>query len=199
MKTPPCLKSASRCCALLIAVAAVSEPARAADPPRSPPPAREGFFARLFSRDRTSEAASASRKKQTTGGARPVMGSNVAGQTRYEQLAVNAPAPSVNVASANAKRPSTPASQVEPRTGTPTTQPSPQTGTNAPQGTAAGSQPTPSSAAAPGSAKVFPTATFLGYGRVRVPFAPFSTLDVTGLPSGSLAKDPVSGQIFRVP
>jgi len=152
--------------------------------------------------DRTSEgaannASSASRKKQSTAGGRPVMGSNVAGQTRYEQLAVNATAPSVNVA--NAKRPSTPASQVEPRTGTPTTQPSPQTGTNAPQGTAAGSQPTPSSAAAPGSAKVFPTATFLGYGRVRVPFAPFSTLDVTGLPSGSLAKDPVSGQIFRVP
>ena len=36
-------------------------------------------------------------------------------------------------------------------------------------------------------------------GRVKLPFAPFHELDVSGLPSGSLAKDPSTGQVFRVP
>jgi hypothetical protein len=36
-------------------------------------------------------------------------------------------------------------------------------------------------------------------GRVKVPFPPYNELDVTGMPSGSLAKDPTSGKIFRIP
>jgi hypothetical protein len=36
-------------------------------------------------------------------------------------------------------------------------------------------------------------------GRVKIPFPPYSELDVSGMPSGSLAKDPTSGKIFRLP
>jgi hypothetical protein len=36
-------------------------------------------------------------------------------------------------------------------------------------------------------------------GRVKSPYAPFNELDVTGLPSGSLAMDPTTGKVFRVP
>jgi hypothetical protein len=36
-------------------------------------------------------------------------------------------------------------------------------------------------------------------GRVKIPFPPYSELDVSGMPSGSLAKDPTSGRIFRIP
>lgn len=36
-------------------------------------------------------------------------------------------------------------------------------------------------------------------GRVKSPYPPHRELDVTGLPSGSLAKDPVTGRIFRLP
>lgn len=36
-------------------------------------------------------------------------------------------------------------------------------------------------------------------GRVKSPYPPYRELDVSGLPSGSLAKDPVSGRIFRIP
>ncbi len=36
-------------------------------------------------------------------------------------------------------------------------------------------------------------------GRVKSPYPPYRELDVTGLPSGSLAKDPQTGKIFRVP
>jgi hypothetical protein len=36
-------------------------------------------------------------------------------------------------------------------------------------------------------------------GRVKLPFPPYSELDVSGMPSGSLAKDPTSGRIFRIP
>lgn len=35
--------------------------------------------------------------------------------------------------------------------------------------------------------------------RVKSPFPPYGELDVTGLPSGSLAKDPVSGKVFKIP
>lgn len=46
-----------------------------------------------------------------------------------------------------------------------------------------------------------PTAERVGgrAGRVKSPYPPYRELDVTGLPSGSLAKDPVSGKLFRVP
>lgn len=45
-----------------------------------------------------------------------------------------------------------------------------------------------------------PTATKTGKpGRVKVPFPPYRELDVSGMPSGSLARDPTSGKIFRVP
>ncbi len=36
-------------------------------------------------------------------------------------------------------------------------------------------------------------------GRVKIPFPPYSELDVTGLTPGSLAKDPTSGKVFRLP
>ena len=36
-------------------------------------------------------------------------------------------------------------------------------------------------------------------GRAKSPYPPFRELDVAGLPAGSLAMDPVSGKIFRVP
>lgn len=36
-------------------------------------------------------------------------------------------------------------------------------------------------------------------GRVKSPYPPYRELDVTGLPSGSLAKDPVAGKIFKIP
>ena len=48
-------------------------------------------------------------------------------------------------------------------------------------------------------AKFFPSATFLSYGKVKSPFAPYNTLDVDGLSTGSLARDPSTGKIFRVP
>ena len=45
-----------------------------------------------------------------------------------------------------------------------------------------------------------PTATKTGKpGRVKVPFPPYRELDVSGMASGSLARDPTSGKIFRVP
>ncbi|MEZ0274867.1 MAG: hypothetical protein ACAH88_08170 [Roseimicrobium sp.] len=36
-------------------------------------------------------------------------------------------------------------------------------------------------------------------GLVKSPYAPYNELDVTGLPSGSLAMDPTTGKVFRVP
>lgn len=36
-------------------------------------------------------------------------------------------------------------------------------------------------------------------GRVKSPYPPYNELDVTGLPSGSLATDPTTGKVFRVP
>lgn len=36
-------------------------------------------------------------------------------------------------------------------------------------------------------------------GRVRVPFPPYNELDVSGMASGSLAKDPATGKVFRLP
>jgi len=36
-------------------------------------------------------------------------------------------------------------------------------------------------------------------GRVKSPFPPYGELDVSGMQSGSLAKDPSNGKIFRVP
>ncbi len=36
-------------------------------------------------------------------------------------------------------------------------------------------------------------------GRVKSPYLPYTELDVVGLPPGSLAKDPVTGKIFRLP
>lgn len=49
-------------------------------------------------------------------------------------------------------------------------------------------------------ADTLPTATPTNRrGRVKSPYPPFTELDVTGMTSGSLAKDPVSGKIFRMP
>ncbi len=89
-------------------------------------------------------------------------------------------------------------------------QPSAQpTVTSAPttQITSSGSITTVPAPAAPPQATVKPAATpedvpfatFLRPGHVRMPFAPHSTLNVEGMASGSLARDPTSGRKFRVP
>ena len=45
-----------------------------------------------------------------------------------------------------------------------------------------------------------PVATFTNKpGRIKSPYPPFNELDVTGLPPGSLAKDPSTGKVFRLP
>ncbi len=46
-----------------------------------------------------------------------------------------------------------------------------------------------------------PTAVRVGNrpGLVETPFPPYGQLDVSGMASGSLARDPVSGKLFRVP
>lgn len=36
-------------------------------------------------------------------------------------------------------------------------------------------------------------------GRVKSPYPPYTELDVSGLNSGSLAKDPTNGKVFRIP
>lgn len=36
-------------------------------------------------------------------------------------------------------------------------------------------------------------------GRVKVPFPPYNELDVSGMAAGSLAKDPATGKVFRLP
>ena len=36
-------------------------------------------------------------------------------------------------------------------------------------------------------------------GRVKSPYPPYNELDVTGLSSGSLAMDPTTQKVFRVP
>lgn len=60
-------------------------------------------------------------------------------------------------------------------------------------------QPSPQPAVKTEAPKVFPSAIFLSYGRAKSPYAPYNTLDVEGLPSGSFARDPSTGKIFRVP
>ena len=48
--------------------------------------------------------------------------------------------------------------------------------------------------------KEYPKATSTNRaGRVKSPYPPFTELDVAGMPSGSLAKDPATGKIFRLP
>ncbi len=60
-------------------------------------------------------------------------------------------------------------------------------------------QPSPQPTVKTEAPKFFPSATFLSYGRAKSPYAPYNTLDVEGLPSGSFARDPSTGKIFRVP
>lgn len=59
------------------------------------------------------------------------------------------------------------------------------------------STPTPKAPSEPPSVL---TGTKTGkLGRVKSPYAPYSELDVTGLPSGSLALDPTTQKVFRIP
>lgn len=58
---------------------------------------------------------------------------------------------------------------------------------------------TPQVAAAPAPRPVVPFATSVSFGRAKMPFPPYTVVDVQGLASGSLAKDPTSGKTFRVP
>ena len=58
----------------------------------------------------------------------------------------------------------------------------------------------PSSNVKQGESHEYPVATKVNRpGRVKSPYPPFRELDVTGLPTGSLARDPNTGKIFRVP
>ena len=48
--------------------------------------------------------------------------------------------------------------------------------------------------------KVYPVATHADRpGFVKSPYPPFTMLDATGMISGTLARDPATGKIFRVP
>lgn len=58
---------------------------------------------------------------------------------------------------------------------------------------------TPQVAATPVPRPVIPFATSVSFGRAKMPFPPYTEVDVQGLASGSLAKDPTSGKVFRVP
>ena len=62
------------------------------------------------------------------------------------------------------------------------------------------STPTPTPPKAPSDSSNVMTGTKTGKsGRVKSPYAPYSELDVTGLPSGSLALDPTTQKVFRIP
>ncbi|WP_035609400.1 hypothetical protein [Haloferula sp. BvORR071] len=67
-----------------------------------------------------------------------------------------------------------------------------------PEGNASAPQPAPAPAPAP--KKEYPfgkTSSKPGY--VVSPYAPYNELDLNGIKSGALAKDPSNGKIFRVP
>jgi len=93
------------------------------------------------------------------------------------------PPPSV-VEKTSPPTPEPPKSFMGPSTSTPASTPS--------TDTTATSTPSPSSSPMVGSKTSTP-------GRVKSPYAPFNELDVTGLPSGSLAMDPTTQKVFRVP
>lgn len=59
------------------------------------------------------------------------------------------------------------------------------------------STPAPSTAADTSKTPLF--AVPLGNHQVRCPLPPYTVLDVEGMMTGSLAKDPASGQVFKVP
>ena len=70
---------------------------------------------------------------------------------------------------------------------------------NAPSSSTALNKPA-SSKNAEAPAQEFPTATASGKpGRVISPYAPHNELDVQGLPSGSLALDPTTQKVFKLP
>lgn len=58
-------------------------------------------------------------------------------------------------------------------------------------------QPEPPAASSSGAALTGTKTSKAGL--VKSPYAPYNELDVTGLPSGSLAMDPTTGKVFRVP
>lgn len=79
-----------------------------------------------------------------------------------------------------------------------------------PEAPGPGDQPIPPAAVEPPTApekssqrpstEAVPTATRGSKpGRVKVPFPPYNELDVSGMASGSLAKDPATGKMFRLP
>ncbi len=53
---------------------------------------------------------------------------------------------------------------------------------------------------APAETKSVPVGTHTSKAsRVKSPFPPYNELDITGLQSGSLAMDPTTNRVFRVP
>ncbi|MEQ1749608.1 MAG: hypothetical protein ABL974_09320 [Prosthecobacter sp.] len=69
----------------------------------------------------------------------------------------------------------------------------------APDLTVPAAPPTPQAAVNPVPRPTISFANSASYGRVKMSFPPYTELDVQGLASGSLAQDPISGKIFRVP
>ena len=178
--------AAGRCAALVLALVTVTMSALGADPP-APAPKQPGFFSRLgnaISRltDRSQRIAEVNAKKAAEPSAKKA--DPPAGRPVIMQKPEAAASASGGQAAPDNpdSKPATPPSDAHPTSSV-----------------TAAKDPATKAGNKEGEAKVYPTATFLYYGRVRCPFPPYTILDVEGLHSGSLAKDPASGQIFRVP
>ena len=185
MKTSSRLQSAAGRCALVLALVTMTGFALGADPP-APPAKQPGFFARLGNAiarfgDRSQRIAevNASKKAQSPDGRQVIMPKPQA--PARPTAPVSAPSSQASSENPGSKPETLPADAHPASSATATRDSAPKAGNKE------------------GEAKVYPTATFLYYGRVRCPFPPYTSLDVEGLRSGSLAKDPASGQIFRVP
>ena len=78
-------------------------------------------------------------------------------------------------------------------------------GTMPPDEGAADAEPSPAPSPPPAPApKIDPTTVPYGTrtntpGRAKSPYPPYRELDVSGMKSGSMAKDPTTGKVFRVP
>ena len=188
MKTMFYLQSFARCSALLITLAAATCSALGADPPKpAPKPSFAlkvgNFLFRMI--DRTAHEAQPS--------ARPVVQARAQVQPRFNE-------------SADTDQPVVVQSSYSPGAGVSKTSNSqqrvPQPGIAAQDPASINPSVVPASltsALKPVAPPPVPLAAYLGTGWVKSPFPPYNTLDVAGISSGSLAKDPSTGRIFRVP
>ena len=191
MKTMFYLQSFARCSALFITLAAATCNALGADPPKSalkPSFALKvgNFLFRMI--DRTAHEAQPS--------ARPVVQARAQVQPRFNDSA-DTDQPVVVQSSYSPGTGVSKTSNLQPRT------PQPGIAAQDPAVTATITPPvmpaTQASATKPVASATVPLAAYLGTGWVKSPFPPYNTLDIAGITSGSLAKDPSTGKIFRVP